>query len=261
MHATSPSAQSDRQCAECPAGSFSRGVNATHCAPWTECGPGYRATGGTATSDVTCEDVDGCAQAGGNPCDDHGDPGGHCVDAAAPADGHFCQCSTGFVEQDGACIAVRDTSPVFMDDFESGLGRWDTVEGTWATQGVSGSQVPGHGSGNAVANGAGCDDCGLLSPVLHTAGAIELTLTVYRFVESSLDSDDGEYLDLWVRSSGQWTRVERWAPPDDDDDHWHFENIDLTAFASNDLQIGFWAKSNSSSEDVEIDDLTVTMTR
>ena len=221
---------------------------------------------------------------------DLGDLGASCDDAIAPASGYDCVCSAGDREQSGTCVPSDEcpadpnkTEPgvcgcgvpeqdhngdgitdcetiVFSDNFESGLGKWN-VDSPWRTTSPEELQVPNHPSSNRVANAAACFDCGIDSPTFDTSGALEVTVTLYRYIDEAIDSDQNEYLDLWVHSRDQWHLVKSWFAPRHDDDTWHFERFDITQHAASDMKIGLYAKSSETYEELEVDDVTVTMIR
>lgn len=284
----STSEQSTRVCMECPAGTFSDQVNVPACTTFTTCGQGLEeATPGSATADTECRDIDGCAAAdpGGdsNPCNSK-NLNAACIDSIAPATGYTCKCTAGFEPSAGTCVQTdacpndpNKTAPgacgcgtpevvrnglvectIFSEDFEQGLSRW-SADGTWRTQDPAEVQPPNRSSSNRVAHSSGCSYCELTSRTFATAGAKKLTLSFVRYVDSELDVDSGEYLEVWVHSRGSWIRLRRYRPPDDNDDQWHLATFDLTSFAADDLQISFAAATGLFSEDVEIDDVALIL--
>lgn len=201
--------------------------------------------------------------------DSDGDGTPNCIDLCVIDSGKTapgaCGCGAPDLDLDGSgvadCLEQPQTSVVFAEDFQSGLGRW-SADGNWRATRPDEEQVPGAASNNRVAQSYDCDDCGILSPVLPTAGAVSLTITLNRYLDEAMDDDYWtEYLELWVLSNSEWSRIKKWRAGHHDDDTWHHEEFDLTQYASDDLRVGFYMYTNSSYETVEVDDVVVTMTR
>jgi len=171
--------------------------------------------------------------------------------------------------ENGFChVLTKDSDPpvppigrtVFSDDFESGLSKW-TEEGEldWRTGEFDEEGVPGSPAGNRVAEADNCDsECRLVMQ-----NAVDLTaydsaeLSFYRYVDSSLDS--GEYLKVDLYDGTRWNTVFDWQGGADDDSTWHMETHGLSAYADvDDFKVRFVAKASSASEDLGIDDVTVT---
>jgi len=279
---------SPRSCMACLPGTFSDDVNAPACTPFTTCGPGLeQVTPGSATDDVECRDVDGCAEADptgdANPCNTQ-NLNAICLDNAAPRTGYTCRCTGGFEPSAGTCLSI-DACPydpnktdagacgcgtpetvrngvvectILAEDFESGLSNWYAE--IWQTRTPAETQPLNHGSSNRVAHASGCAECELMSPEVPSEGATNLTLSFLRFLDSELDPDTGEQLEVWLYSRGAWIRLTRYRPPYDNDDQWHRETFDLTPYAANDLRISFEASTGLSTEDIEVDDVVVTLT-
>jgi hypothetical protein len=81
-----------------------------------------------------------------------------------------------------------------------------------------------------------------------------------RFVDSDLDS--GEYLSIEAWNGTNWTLLVSWAGGGlGDDDLWHAESIDLSAYLGrSDFRLRLLTKQNSTSEHVHIDDLHIDIT-
>lgn len=286
--APSTSTKSARVCMACPAGTFSDRANARACTPFKTCGSGQEQAGaGSATADVECQDVDGCAEADpmgdANPCNTQ-NGNAACIDTPAPGTGYTCSCSAGFEPSEGTCLPVdacpndpnktapgacgcgtpeviRDglvECPVLTDGFEGGGSNW-FADGNWRIQSPAEAQPPDSPSSNRVAHASGCSYCELISREIPTAGAKKLTLTFKRYVDSELDVDSGEFLELWVYSQGSRIPLKQYSPPSDNDDQWHQETFDLTTYAADDMRIGFAASTGLSSEDIEVDDVVLIM--
>ncbi len=151
---------------------------------------------------------------------------------------------------------------IFSDTFDN-LDAW-TKEGelNWRT-GLpdEGGHPPDHPITNTVAETDDCDD----ECILVLTNSLDLTsystanLTLYRYVDNSLDS--GEYLKIDVSSNGgtTWSNIFTWAGGVDDDDTWHKETFDLASYlGSSDFTIRAVAKASSSSEDLIMDSLNIT---
>lgn len=154
------------------------------------------------------------------------------------------------------------STTVFSDDFEDGLGSW-TNSGRYSWEsGRFDENVnpPGHNSTNNVASADRCiTQCVLtITPPLDLSSDNRTSLAFYRYVEDNLDA--GEYLGVEVTTgNGTWTRLAEWAGNSGDDDSaWHFERLDITPYISDEFQVRFVARMSSSSEDVGIDDVTIS---
>ena len=161
-------------------------------------------------------------------------------------------------------VAMPSTlsTTIFSDDFEDGLGSWtNSGRYSWESGRFDESvNPPEHNSTNSVASADRCStQC-----VLTIATPVDLSpenrtsLAFYRYVEDSLDA--GEYLGVEVTTgNGTWTRLAEWAGNSGDGDSaWHFERLDITPYISDEFQVRFVARMSSSSEDVGIDDVTIS---
>ncbi len=167
-----------------------------------------------------------------------------------------------FAEIDDVIVHGQKVPTAFSDDFDS-LDAWtESGEPDWR---VGTPDEGGHPPGqdpatNLVAEADDCDgDCilTLAEPVdLARFGFAELSL--YRYVDRSLDT--GEYLRVDVSSDNgtTWTSAFDWQGNVDDDDAWHHETFDLTGHLTDTFKIKLTARASSSSEDLMVDAIRIT---
>ena len=112
---------------------------------------------------------------------------------------------------------------------------------------------------------ADADDCDSECKLVLTDG-IDLTpysfanMTLYRYIDNSLDS--GEYLKIDVSGNNgtTWDNVFDWQGNVDDNDTWYLESHNLESYLnSTDFKIRAVAKMSLSNEDVMIDDIKITV--
>ncbi len=150
---------------------------------------------------------------------------------------------------------------IFSDTFDN-LDAWTREgESDWRV-GIpdEGGHPPDHPVTNIVAETDDCDnECMLvLTNSLDLTSYSAATLSLYRYVDNSLDS--GEYLRIDVSSNGgtSWSNILTWAGGIDDDDTWHKETFDLASYlGSSDFKVRAVAKASSSSEDLVVDSLKI----
>jgi len=134
---------------------------------------------------------------------------------------------------------------------KSGTQNWETIDG------LPPNTVPDHQE-NRIARAADCDaDCILTSDAIDTSGYANPELSFWRFVDDSIDS--GEYLKVKVSGDGgaTWTEIFSWTDGSGDDDTWHQETVDLNPYKSDRFKVRFVAKTSSSFEELEIDDVVI----
>ena len=149
------------------------------------------------------------------------------------------------------------------EGFDS-LGKWtESGETDWAAGTPNeGGQPTGHTSANKVAKASDCDSqCVLtLTDGINLSGYSSARLSLWRYVDNSLDS--GEYLKVDVSSDGgtTWTNAFDWRGGSSSaDDTWHKETLSLSGYlTSTDFKVRLVAKMSSSSEDVAVDDVSVS---
>ncbi len=159
---------------------------------------------------------------------------------------------------------------VFSDDFEGGtLNKWiRTNEPDWRADRFDERQLPpGHPSSNKVAEADNCDSlCTItMSQSINISNLQNPTLEFWRYVDESLDrynDGDGEYLKVEVTTNGNtWRQLDIWTDENgDNDDTWHAESYDLSAYKSDVFNVRFTASMSSFNEEVGIDDVLIKAT-
>lgn len=157
--------------------------------------------------------------------------------------------------------SVAPSGDMLSETFAN-LDAWTRQGGTNWRIGIpdEGGQPPDHPATNTVAKADNCgSECKLvLTNGLNLTGHSSATLSLYRYVDDSLDS--GEYLKIDVSSDGgtTWSNAFTWSGGTDDDDTWHLESYDLASHLNSaDFKVRAVAKASSITEDIMIDDLTI----
>ncbi len=146
-------------------------------------------------------------------------------------------------------------STIFSDDFEGTLSQW-TLTGDdeiWELR----SGIPTGTTGN-VASSDDCDkNCYMVSDTINTSQAT--TLTFDRYISTSIDTNEGLKVEVSTNNGRTWSELVFYSTtPRTDDSTWHTETFDVTSYQSSIFKIKFTGVSSSSSELVQIDDVTVT---
>jgi hypothetical protein len=150
---------------------------------------------------------------------------------------------------------------VLGDQFAAGLGQWvETGEGDWNTESLhSTSGYPASGSGAPAAHADNCDsECTLtLAMPIDLGGYAGAILRLLRFVDVRLDA--GEFLRVEAWNGGAWVLLDEWSGSNGgDDDTWHAEAYDLSAFlGQSDFLIRMVMRASSGTEHVHVDDVAV----
>ena len=162
-------------------------------------------------------------------------------------------------------VIIYGNDPVFSEPFND-LDRWtESGETDWrvtASPADNAGHPPGADAANSVALANNCDsECILtLDAALDLTGFGSANITMYRYVDSTLDS--GEYLriDASPDNGTSWDTLFTWNDENDSDDGaWHRESVSLPAdhMASTAFKIRAVAHMSSSAEDVMIDDVRI----
>ncbi len=146
-------------------------------------------------------------------------------------------------------------STIFSDDFEGTLSQW-TLTGDdeiWELR----SGIPTGTTGN-VASSDDCDkNCYMVSDTIDASQAT--TLTFDRYISTSIDTNEGLKVEVSTNNGRTWSELVFYSTtPRTDDSTWHTETFDVTSYQSSIFKIKFTGVSSSSSELVQIDDVTVT---
>lgn len=151
-------------------------------------------------------------------------------------------------------------SVLFSDTFSS-LYRWtETGEGDWDTESVPNhSGYPSSGSGSDAAHCDNCDStCAItLSDPLDLSGYSSASLDFLRYVGSNLDY--GEYLRLDAYNGSSWNTLFDWTAWPYGDGRWHEEHFDLSSYLVSGFRLRFVTHESSSSEDVFVDDVAISV--
>lgn len=155
------------------------------------------------------------------------------------------------------------STTIFSDDFEdNGLDGWTNLGRQNWKVGIFDEKTnpPEHNNTNKVASADRCyAGCMLtIATPVDLSSENRTALAFYRYVDQSLDS--GEYLRVEVTTGdGIWTQLAEWAGGSGDDDSlWKFERFDITPYMSDAFQVRFVAHMSSLSEDIGIDDVTIS---
>ena len=145
---------------------------------------------------------------------------------------------------------------IFADSFE--VGEWNGLwvedsQNDWfrstqrATDGVRSAEVDGSAN-NATLT---------LATPLNLSGYTSAELSFDWLIESGFDG--GEYLTLDVFNGTTWVNdVRRLNGNVDPENVWHSETVDITPFASASTLIRFRSKVSSSTEDANLDNVSIT---
>lgn len=151
---------------------------------------------------------------------------------------------------------------IFFDDFQTGnFGtKWvESNELDWNVAGYIEKNVPEYPSNNKVARANACTSSG--GCILTLNNAVDLTtytnpkLKFWRYVDNDLDS--GEFLKVEVYDGVNWIQIFNWTDGAGDDDTWHKEIVDLTAYLNTQFKVRFTTKMSSSAEDTQIDNVSI----
>ncbi len=155
---------------------------------------------------------------------------------------------------------------LFLDDFESSdlTTHWtETGDGDWTistSQSHSAPTLPGRDSENKVLHSDNCDNmCTLtLTTSLDLTDYDSATLGFWRFIDYGLDRD--EYLKVEAYDGSTWSTIYHWSHNlGGDDNMWHQESYDLASYLeADDFKIRLVTQQSSSSEDVQLDDITIS---
>ena len=160
----------------------------------------------------------------------------------------------------------RQTAPAtvaFFDDFNDGnLNGWTDASAfySWRADTFDSLTVPpGQPASNKVAEADFCNPICILemSTGLGIPASGTSTLQFYRYVDSLLIA--GEYFRVDVNDGTGWTQLDSWTPEEfEDDDTWHLESYDLSAYAGTaDFKVRFVASSSSHLKDTAVDDVKI----
>ncbi len=145
----------------------------------------------------------------------------------------------------------------FADDFESDLSKWDiSGDSDWET-GDPDEDVPGENSRtNQALISSNCDIVCIatISSTFDTQDA--LTISFDRFVDSNVDAGEGLFVE-YSADGTSWTGLASYTHDNrEDSDSWSSESLSLD-ITDDTAMIRFVAKSSSSSEHVEIDNVAI----
>ena len=158
-----------------------------------------------------------------------------------------------------------DNPILFFDSFDD-LDNWtETGEGDWTISTTRAHSVPSVPDTDPTNNVLHSDDCDSSCTVTLT-DSIDLTqydsavLSFWRFIDYGLDRD--EYLKVEMYNGYNWSTIYHWSPNlnDADDNMWHQEQYNLSEYLdTSNFKIRFVTQQSVSNEDVQIDDLTITV--
>ena len=144
---------------------------------------------------------------------------------------------------------------VFPDSFENGLGNWkQDSQNDWYLS----TQRATAGSYSAEVDGS-ASNAQLVSIPIDLQGSTSATVTFSWYIESSLDT--GEYIAFDVSTDGgiTWVEKARLRGNVDTEEVWHNVKVELTGIQS--LILRFRGTMSDSTEDANIDSLSVTIPR
>jgi len=176
------------------------------------------------------------------------------------------RCPSGASGASGSCPAPTTTTPL-SDDFEGGLGKWaKSGQRGWTTSTSGAHGIPTAPGKSSTNNALHADACRYTCHVasrgfVDLSSAVSATLTFKRFVDSALDA--GEYLRVMASRDGglTWATLASWTGSSADSNRWVSESHDLASYLGSSLfKLRFATKQTLSSEDVQVDDVTVSVT-
>ncbi len=149
---------------------------------------------------------------------------------------------------------------VFSDNFNCDFSQWtESGELDWEVVTPEERQRPGLPSTNTVANADNCDnDCILtMNDTVNLSSYSSSVLSFWRYIDSSVDRDEGLRVEINTGGSS-WTEIGRYTDNNNsDNDIWTSETISLNGYLQNNVKLRFIAQVSSTSEEVEIDDVTI----
>ncbi len=144
---------------------------------------------------------------------------------------------------------------IFSDDFEGTLSQW-TLTGDdedWELR----SGIPTGTTGN-VASSDDCDkNCYMVSDTIDASQAT--TLTFDRYISTSIDTNEGLKVEVSTNNGRTWSELVFYTTvPRSDDSTWHSETLNISQYQSSTFKIKFTGVSSSSSEIVQLDNVSIT---
>ena len=166
----------------------------------------------------------------------------------------------GFVVSLFLASAPAKAVVVFSDDFNSGLGAWETGnsvgDNRWWWHPPEGPNVPGEPAGNFLALAWNCQPT--FGCILTPAAPIDLssfqsaTLSFWRFVNEGVGPTGFLVVDIF--DGTQWLELARWTDGQGDDDQWSFEQFSIpTSY----LVSGFNLRIRSRGSYTAVDNLVI----
>ena len=159
-------------------------------------------------------------------------------------------------------IPTTNPEEIFFEDFQSWLwNNWnESNEFDWTTEKPAERQVPWKSSSNLVAHADRCSSS--KGCIMTLKNSIDLTsfesvnLDFWRYIDKWLDS--WEFLKVEAFDWNSWNEIFYWTHWQGDDDIWHQESIDLSAYLVSNFNLRFTSRESSSREKTELDDILIT---
>jgi serine protease AprX len=159
-------------------------------------------------------------------------------------------------------ITVNPPAQVIFSDGFSNFNKWtESNEFDWRVRTPVEKNIPGYISSNTVAHADRCTSsagCILtMKNAIDLSGYQSATIKFWRYVDNDLDNN--EFLRVQVFDGTNWNTIFSWTNGSGDDDTWRQETYNLpTSYLNSGFNMRAISKQNSSSEDVEIDDLIIS---
>lgn len=160
-------------------------------------------------------------------------------------------------------VPVSDTLTSFDEDFETDMSNWILTTGDdeyWSVRDSPRNQVPDSLPENKIGGTEDCDSLCSMTMVdrIDLTEMNEPTLSFYRYVSTSMDLGEGLTIFISEDDGDNWRILDSFTADNiEDDGNWHLEEYSLQDYSSNEFKLKFEAKSNSNSEDTELDNLRV----
>lgn len=157
-------------------------------------------------------------------------------------------------------LTTAEEEQLFFDDFSAGLDLW-TVSGPlpWNIESLHASSgYPPLASGAPAAHMDRCgENCAITTTAIDLSSAVAARIDFLRFVDSNLDA--GERLELQFYNGSTWIPNEQWGHDNgEDDNQWHPESIDITAYIGvTDFKVRFITNGSYIYEHVQVDDVKI----
>ena len=172
-----------------------------------------------------------------------------------------------YIQSNTVSPTISNGLTIFADTFDDSFSQWIlSGDEDWDIVLPEEKSVPDKPNDNTVAHADNCDD----ECILTMSSSVDLSLyndvelSFWRFIDTSVDDNEGLNLEISVNNGTTWTHLDVWSEDTGHDtDEWVHQKISLDNYLKEEVKIRFTAITSSSLEDLQIDDvmfLTITQT-